>query len=970
MKFLRVIILISLFAYCTNLQYVSASTSDILETSANNIKGEMNHVAESIEGWFSFLLWLEESAVAIGLPSSDMRDFKLSWLEAAAPVSDIVTNTDAEERLGQYPGKAQLLTNSRRFIDRIPDFRGKQIDLDTYEILSDLTSANELALAVRILESQAILFTHPFRVYTDAVTGDVYAVRIIYKPVTGQASGPSAYLTTEGGDVEGELLGSDTVSEETIVGTGTGEVKEACEYPKTVADLLDVAEELYATLPLFYQNAFDTAYARYGIYSSESETGEHMRLRRAYDTFLRDDADLFNLDEYVRDLYDAKYLIIDNLPAVFDAIPDFAYDDTGSPVSFSTRLGALRALREDDAVLNADLYVMTGNRLDLSTQTTYRLGKTLYKGAANSMTPIQNQVYADVVAATGRSPWYTGAGTYTFLRHGTGSLTMTSGVMAFTPYRSGVAISADNLILKGVGATRSVALPTERYDTTTLKRYVKVDNVELTFTGAAAIADLWPDGSAPEVVFEDGYTISGDAQFTGYDLSVYDRIRINNAAMDGYVGDLIKADNGDLDMEALEILMNAQTNASVFINGSKTTHDSYIMPLDVEHLNLRPIPFFGYGLMEPTNAEMTAATNAIRAMAMLESDFNVATIQAGYTAMSKLGSLVGTWQSGYYNSGNLYRRRGRTIYSYNYRTGAYNFSRSVLHASRQSILNTFLAEKTNGRTVANITGILGELIVLDGDAHTAEFLEDKSNWRRTDMLEYVRFNEVNYPTGTAYNFWIAPRFNITIGPVYQAAYVQPATLYYSSNGVYSEYTALSHIVSNFPENFKMVVLEAHRERYQQAGFFKMRSSVLKELLMKDNGPRTVLTMKDGVVVREQERGVFDYNLGTSVYWYTDFYQGSFLGRLDAGHAGTSERTPNYYHTAFGPGRYYENHNQLDPTLSSGYQTPYVYVNENTFYSTQLDTFVVYANGGDERAKVSNLCGKVYVVPKVIFVKMR
>lgn len=184
-----------------------AYSGAILEARAESIMGEMNFLVEETQGYVNFLTYLYGTGnTAISRPALDMKTFRLSWLQGVPAVSELNPNIQGSERIGEYPGKAAVVTGSRHFIDRMGLYRGQEINLSKYVVLDDFTGRLDLCVGIAIPEALKNYFPAPYLVRTQ--DGTLYATRMVVVPTGYSDIDLSSFLSTDGGNFSGIMDGS------------------------------------------------------------------------------------------------------------------------------------------------------------------------------------------------------------------------------------------------------------------------------------------------------------------------------------------------------------------------------------------------------------------------------------------------------------------------------------------------------------------------------------------------------------------------------------------------------------------------------------------------------------------------------------------------------------------------------------------------------------------------------------------
>lgn len=275
-----------------------AYSGAILEARAENIMGEMNFLVEETQGYVNFLAYLYGTGnTAISRPALDMKTFSLSWLQDVPAVSELNPNIQGSERIGEYPGKAAVVTGSRHFIDRMGLYRGQEINLSKYVVLDDFTGRLDLCVGIAIPEALKNYFPAPYLVRTQ--DGTLYATRMIVVPTGYSDIDLSSFLSTSGGNFSGIMDGS--ASRITADFLKYGDEQRDKVNTSTMYELLiglfDKGQLYYADLPPAIWTLHETLVNRYAD-DILKKTGTVV-LKRS----LAEDPDLQSFLSYVQTLY-------------------------------------------------------------------------------------------------------------------------------------------------------------------------------------------------------------------------------------------------------------------------------------------------------------------------------------------------------------------------------------------------------------------------------------------------------------------------------------------------------------------------------------------------------------------------------------------------------------------------------------------------------------------------------------------
>lgn len=273
----------------------------ILTSRAEIITGEFDHLANETQGYVNFLTFLNGAKnTTVKRPPLDMRVFKLSWLQDTPGESELDMNVAWEtgaERIGEFPGKATLMTGSRHFIDRMGLYRGHEVDLLKYEILPEHTGRIDLCVGISIPEALVSYF--PASYIPRLSDGKLYITRSIIVPTGYGDIDLSGFLSQEGGEVSGILGGQNARITADFLRYGNEERKKV--NTSTAYDLLvglfDKGALNLSDLPPLIKSLHGTLIERY-LDDINKRTGTVL-----FKTYMEKDPELREFVNYVRGLY-------------------------------------------------------------------------------------------------------------------------------------------------------------------------------------------------------------------------------------------------------------------------------------------------------------------------------------------------------------------------------------------------------------------------------------------------------------------------------------------------------------------------------------------------------------------------------------------------------------------------------------------------------------------------------------------
>lgn len=274
-------------------------TDGIMQARANKITREMNFVMDELQGYINFLTLLHATGdTGIKRPELNMEKLKLSWLQGMPDSSDLEINPSAPEVIGEFPGKARIMTGSSSYIDRMGNYDGLPVNLDKYLKLDEYTGRYDICIGIRIPEALKPYFKAPYIVRT--LPEGIFATRIAVVPTGFGLYDFSNFLSKEGGNMYGDWDGSPLVTAD-YIHMGTPDGRTRVMPTNNLKDVLINSFESgflrYTDLPPAIRSVYDNLLTRYQD-DIVKNSGAAPYLRA-----LSEDGELVQFVEYVKSLY-------------------------------------------------------------------------------------------------------------------------------------------------------------------------------------------------------------------------------------------------------------------------------------------------------------------------------------------------------------------------------------------------------------------------------------------------------------------------------------------------------------------------------------------------------------------------------------------------------------------------------------------------------------------------------------------
>lgn len=274
-------------------------TDGIMQARANKITREMNFVMDELQGYINFLTLLHATGdTGIKRPELNMEKLKLSWLQGMPDSSDLEINPSAPEVIGEFPGKARIMTGSSSYIDRMGDYDGLPVNLDKYLKLDEYTGRYDICIGISIPEALKSYFKAPYIVRT--LPEGIFATRIAVVPTGFGSYDFSNFLSKEGGNMYGDWDGYPGITAD-YIHMGTPDGRTRVMPTNNLKDVLINSFESgflrYTDLPPAIRDVYDNLLTRYQD-DIVKNSGAAPYLRA-----LSEDGELVQFVEYVKSLY-------------------------------------------------------------------------------------------------------------------------------------------------------------------------------------------------------------------------------------------------------------------------------------------------------------------------------------------------------------------------------------------------------------------------------------------------------------------------------------------------------------------------------------------------------------------------------------------------------------------------------------------------------------------------------------------
>lgn len=274
-------------------------TDGIMQARANKITREMNFVMDELQGYINFLTLLHATGdTGIKRPELNMEKLKLSWLQGMPDSSDLEINPSAPEVIGEFPGKARIMTGSSNYIDRMGNYDGLPVNLDKYLKLDEYTGRYDICIGISIPEALKSYFKAPYIVRT--LPEGIFATRIAVVPTGFGSYDFSNFLSKEGGDMYGDWYGGPWVTAD-YIHMGTPDGRTRVMPTNNLKDVLINSFESgflrYTDLPPAIRSVYDNLLTRYQDDIVKNSGAA------PYLMALSEDGELVQFVEYVKSLY-------------------------------------------------------------------------------------------------------------------------------------------------------------------------------------------------------------------------------------------------------------------------------------------------------------------------------------------------------------------------------------------------------------------------------------------------------------------------------------------------------------------------------------------------------------------------------------------------------------------------------------------------------------------------------------------
>lgn len=274
-------------------------TDGIMQARANKITREMNFVMDELQGYINFLTLLHATGdTSIKRPELNMEKLKLSWLQGMPDSSDLEINPSAPEVIGEFPGKARIMTGSSSYIDRMGNYDGLPVNLDKYLKLDEYTGRYDICIGIRIPEALKPYFKAPYIVRT--LPEGIFATRIAVVPTGFGLYDFSNFLSKEGGNMYGDWGGGPRVTAD-YIHMGTPDGRTRVMPTNNLKDVLINSFESgflrYTDLPPAIRGVYDNLLVRY-----QDDIVNNSGIA-PYLMALSEDGELVQFVEYVKSLY-------------------------------------------------------------------------------------------------------------------------------------------------------------------------------------------------------------------------------------------------------------------------------------------------------------------------------------------------------------------------------------------------------------------------------------------------------------------------------------------------------------------------------------------------------------------------------------------------------------------------------------------------------------------------------------------
>jgi hypothetical protein len=227
-----------------------------------------------------------------------MEKLKLSWLQGMPDSSDLEINPSAPEVIGEFPGKARIMTGSSSYIDRMGNYDGLPVNLDKYLKLDEYTGRYDICIGISIPEALKSYFKAPYIVRT--LPEGIFATRIAVVPTGFGPYDFSDFLSKKGGDMYGDWYGGPWVTAD-YIHMGTPDGRTRVMPTNNLKDVLINSFESgflrYTDLPPAIRSVYDNLLTRYQD-DIVKNSGAAPYLRA-----LSEDGELVQFVEYVKSLY-------------------------------------------------------------------------------------------------------------------------------------------------------------------------------------------------------------------------------------------------------------------------------------------------------------------------------------------------------------------------------------------------------------------------------------------------------------------------------------------------------------------------------------------------------------------------------------------------------------------------------------------------------------------------------------------